>query len=314
MWRIVPEDVAIPFVAWRKAAFLVSALLILASLASLAVRGLNLGIDFTGGTLIELRFAQPPKLAGLRAALEEKGFAGAVIQEFGAPTEILVRVPNLEGGKSSEISARVLEAVRARHPKAEMRRVEYVGPQVGRELKRAGIKAIVIALVAILVYVAFRFELRFAIAAIAALVHDTIITVGAFSWTQMEVSLPVVAALLTVIGYSLNDTIVVFDRIRERFADNRKRKQPQPEAEVANLAINETLSRTLITSLTTLFVVLALFFLGGQVIHGFAFALLVGIVVGTYSSIFVATPLMLALAGRLRLADEEAEKELEAQP
>ena len=314
MWRIVPEDVAIPFVEWRKAAFALSALLILAALASFALRGLNLGIDFTGGTLIELRFEQAPQLAKLREILQKEGFAGAVIQEFGAPTEILIRVPNLAGEKSSEIGARVLAAVKKMDARAEMRRVEYVGPQVGRELARAGIKAIVIALVAILVYVAFRFELRFALAAIAALVHDTIITVGAFSWTQMEVSLPVVAAVLTVIGYSLNDTIVVFDRIRERFADNRKRKEPLPEAEIANLAINETLSRTLITSLTTLFVVLALFFLGGQVIHGFAFALLVGIVIGTYSSIFVATPLMLALAGKLKLTDEGAEKELEAQP
>ncbi|RME80541.1 MAG: protein translocase subunit SecF [Zetaproteobacteria bacterium] len=311
--ELIPSDRSFDFVGRRKLAFVLSTVLVLGSLALLFVRGLNFGIDFTGGTLVEARFTKPPKLAELRRALDAAGFHGAVIQEFGSAEDILVRVPNLAGENSNTIGDKVLATFRKLDAGVQMRRVEYVGPQVGRELAIAGVKAVVIALVAILLYVTFRFELRFALGADLALVHDTIITIGAFSLTGKEVTLPVVAALLTIIGYSLNDTIVVFDRIRELFAENRKRKQPLPEAEVANRAINETLPRTVITSLTTLLVVLALFFLGGEVIHDFAFALIVGIVVGTYSSIFVATPLMLALSGKLKFARVDT-KELEARP
>jgi len=191
--------------------------------------------------------------------------------------------------------------------------VEFVGPQVGEELKSSGMWAVVYTLGGILLYVMFRFKLRFALGADAALLHDIIIVVGVFSLLQLEFSLSVVAALLTVLGYSLNDTIVVFDRIRENFAENKKTKHPKDEVEVCNTSINQTLSRTLMTSLTTLLVVFSLYFFGGEVIHNFAFALLVGIAVGTYSSIFIATPIMLALEGKFEMSEEEL-KALEERP
>jgi len=314
MWQLIPANASFDFVGRRKIALGISAALILISLLSLLVRGLAFGIDFTGGTLLEVRFAQPPKIGEIRAIVRSAGYGGAVIQEFGAPNDILIRVQNKEGEASSQISTKILRALKERFGDAvEMRRVEYVGPQVGKELARAGIMAVLIAMLAILVYVAFRFELRFALGADLALLHDVTITLGVFSITGKEITLPVVAAILTIIGYSLNDTIVVFDRIREHFAANRKRKRPEPEPKLANAAINETLSRTIITSLTTLLVVLALFFFGGEVIHDFAFALIVGVLVGTYSSIFIATPLVLALEGKLR-GDEALERELEARP
>ncbi|HKI59457.1 MAG TPA: protein translocase subunit SecF, partial [Mariprofundaceae bacterium] len=239
----------------------------------------------------------------------------AIIQEFGAPEEILIRVQNQDTSESSKISTDILDALAAGFgaEAVEMRRVEFVGPQVGEELTQAGIMAVLFAMVAILIYVTFRFKLRFAIGADAALLHDVTILVGVFALTGKEFSLPVVAAILTVIGYSLNDTIVVFDRIRENFAFNRKKKSPDDEVDVVNGSINQTLGRTLMTSVTTLLVVAALFLFGGEVIHDFAFALIVGILVGTYSSIYIASPVMLALEGRFGSNDEEMEK-LEARP
>ncbi len=313
--QLIRPDTHFDFIGRRKPALALSGLLVLASIVLLVVKGLNFGIDFTGGTLVEVKFQHPPAIADVRQALKPAGYGQAVIQEYGAPDEILIRVQNKAGEKSSTISTAVLGALSKRFGKSEvtMRRVEYVGPQVGRELTRAGIMAVLIAMVAILLYVTVRFELRFALGADAALVHDVTIVLGLFSLTGAEFNLPVVAALLTVIGYSLNDTIVVFDRIRENLAANRKKKNPDSEADVANAAINQTLARTLMTSLTTLLVVVALFFLGGEVIHGFAMALLAGIIVGTYSSIFVASPIMLALAGRFKASEEET-RELEARP
>ncbi len=313
--QLIRPDTRFDFIGRRKIALSLSAALMLISIGLLIFKGLNFGIDFTGGTLVEVKFQHPPAIADVRKALKPAGYGQAVIQEYGAPDEILIRVQNKAGEKSSTISTAVLKALGKRFGKKEvtMRRVEYVGPQVGRELTRAGIMAVLIAMVAILLYVTVRFELRFALGADAALVHDVTIVLGLFSLTGAEFNLPVVAALLTVIGYSLNDTIVVFDRIRENLAANRKKKHPDSEADVANAAINQTLARTLMTSLTTLLVVVALFFLGGEVIHGFAMALLAGIVVGTYSSIFVASPIMLALAGRFS-AGEDEQRELEARP
>ncbi|RMG91016.1 MAG: protein translocase subunit SecF [Zetaproteobacteria bacterium] len=314
--QLIRPDINIDFIGKRKLALLLSGLMIFISLASLAVKGLNFGIDFTGGTLVEVKFSQPPEIGQVRKALIPAGYGNAVIQEFGTPEEILIRVQNREDEDTSKISTAVLDALRASFAAdaVEMRRVEYVGPQVGEELTRAGILAVLIAMVAILLYVTFRFEFRFALGADAALLHDVIIVLGLFSITGKEFTLPVIAALLTVIGYSLNDTIVVFDRIRENFAANRKRKKPEDEGSVANQAINQTLARTLMTSLTTLLVVLALFFLGGEVIHNFAFALLAGILVGTYSSIYIASPLMLSLAGRFKSTSDEDIKKLEARP
>lgn len=313
--QLIRPDLHLNFIGKRKIALVISAIMILLSFGSLAIKGLNFGIDFTGGTLVEVRFDKAPSIADVRSALSPKGYGNAVIQEFGAPEEILIRVQNRESENSSIISTGILDGLSEKFgaDAMEMRRVEFVGPQVGEELTRAGIMAVLIAMLAILIYVTFRFEFRFALGADAALLHDITLVLGLFSLTGKEFSLPVIAALLTVIGYSLNDTIVVFDRIRENFAANRKRKNQESEESVVNNSINQTLARTLMTSLTTLLVVLALFFLGGEVIHDFAFALIAGILVGTYSSIYVASPVMLALVGRFKASEDEI-KELEARP
>jgi len=313
--QLIRPDINIDFIGKRKIALTISALMILISLGALAVKGLNFGIDFTGGTLVEVKFDKAPSIADVRSAISPKGFGNAVIQQFGSPEEILIRVQNKDGEKSSTISTAILDGLSEKFTAdaIEMRRVEYVGPQVGDELTRAGIMAVLIAMLAILAYVTFRFEFRFALGADAALLHDITIVLGLFAITGKEFNLPVIAALLTVIGYSLNDTIVVFDRIRENFAANRKRKTPEDEVCVVNGSINQTLARTLMTSFTTLLVVFALFVLGGEVIHDFAFALISGILVGTYSSIYVASPVMMSLAGRFK-ADEDEIKAMEARP
>lgn len=313
--ELIRTDTHIDFLGKRKIYMGISGTLVLLSILLLIFKGLNFGIDFTGGTLVETRFAQPPAIAEVRDALSPKGFGNAVIQQYGAPTEIMIRVQNRDSKASAKISNTVLDALNAKftNNKVEMRRVEYVGPQVGKELTEAGIEAVLFAMIAIFGYVMFRFEFRFAVGADLALVHDTSIVLGAFAITGMEFNLTVVAALLTVIGYSLNDTIVVFDRIRETNAANRKKKNPEDEPTVTNNAVNQTLSRTLITSFTVLIVLLSLFFLGGEVIHGFAFALLVGVVVGTYSSIYIASPIMLMMKGHTK-ADEDAVREMEARP
>ncbi|PIP02579.1 MAG: protein translocase subunit SecF [Zetaproteobacteria bacterium CG12_big_fil_rev_8_21_14_0_65_54_13] len=313
--QLIRSDIHIDFIGRRKLAMIFSAVLILLSLGTLAFKGLNFGIDFTGGTLVEVKFEKAVSIADIRASISPKGYGNAVIQEFGSPEEILIRVQNKEGEKSSTISTAILDGLNEKFTAdaVEMRRVEFVGPQVGEELTQAGIMAVLIAMLAILVYVTFRFEFRFALGADAALLHDITIVMGLFAITGKEFTLPVIAALLTVIGYSLNDTIVVFDRIRENFAANRKRKNPEDESIVTNVSVNQTLSRTLMTSFTTLLVVFALFLLGGEVIHDFAFALIAGIVVGTYSSIYIASPVMLSLAGRFQPSDEET-REMEARP
>jgi len=313
--QLINPELKIDFLGKRKLAMIFSGILLLLSLGLVAGKGLNFGIDFTGGTLVEVRFKEAPAIADVRKALTPAGYGQAIIQEFGAPEEILIRVQNQDSSDSSRISTDILDAlgVGLGADNVEMRRVEFVGPQVGEELTQAGIMAVLFAMIAILIYVTFRFKLRFAIGADAALLHDITILVGVFALTGKEFSLPVVAAILTVIGYSLNDTIVVFDRIRENFDFNRKRKHPDNEVDVVNGSINQTLGRTLMTSLTTLLVVLSLFFFGGEVIHDFAFALIIGIVVGTYSSIYIASPVMLSLEGRFETSDEEQEK-LEARP
>ncbi len=313
--QLIRPDININFLASRKKALAFSAVMIVLSLAWIAFKGLNLGIDFTGGTLVEVRFHQQVKAADIRQALLPAGYGKAVIQEFGSPEEILIRVQNQEGVEASAISTAILDALTDKFgaDQVEMRRVEFVGPQVGEELKTAGMMAVFYTLIGILIYVMVRFKLRFALGADAALLHDIIIVVGVFSALQLEFSLSVVAALLTVLGYSLNDTIVVFDRIRENFEANKKTKHPKDEVEVCNQSINQTLTRTLMTSLTTLLVVFSLYFFGGEVIHNFAFALLVGIAVGTYSSIFIASPIMLSLEGKFEMSEEEL-KELENRP
>jgi preprotein translocase subunit SecF len=313
--ELIRPDTHIDFLGKRKIAMGISGILVAASIILIIIKGLNFGIDFTGGTEVETRFAQAPAISDVRNALAPKGFGNATIQQYGSPKEIMIRVQNRDGSKSSVISNEVLDALSAKFGahQVEMRSVEYIGPQVGKELARDGILAVLLAMAAIFIYVMFRFEMRYAVGADLALLHDPIIVLGAFAVTGMEFNLTVVAAVLTVIGYSINDTIVVFDRIRETNAANRKKKHPEDETTVANVAINQTLSRTLITSFTVLLVLVALFFLGGKVIHGFSFALLVGVIVGTYSSIYIASPIMLMMKGRSQ-ADDEATKKLEARP
>jgi len=316
--QLISPDLNIDFLGKRKIAFAFSAVLIIVALASLfpSIRGLNFGIDFTGGTLVQVHFKESPNIAEVRESLKPVGYEKAIIQHFGSDNEILIRVQNKEGEKSSDISTAVLESIQGQFGKehVEMRRVEFVGPQVGDELTEAGILAIFWAMVAILIYVTFRFQFRYALGADAALLHDITIVIGVFALTGKDFTLPVVAAVLTVIGYSLNDTIVVFDRIRENLDANRRKKTQIPELEVVNQSINQTLSRTLMTSLTTMLVVMALFLLGGEIIHDFAFALMIGIIVGTYSSVFVASPVMLSLEGKFQSNSEEIRKAVESQP
>ena len=281
------NDTKFNFMGRRKMAYVFSAALIATSIFGLMANGLNLGIDFTGGTLVELGYESDADLDGIRTALGDSEFGDAAVQAFGSASDVLIRLPQTEGASDADVSTRVLEVL----PEAEMRRIEFVGPQVGEELTEDGALAMLYALGGILVYVMIRFTWKFAAGAIAALVHDVVVVLGFFALTGLEFDLPVLAAILAVIGYSLNDTIVVFDRIRENF---RRMRKNQSE-EIINTSLNQTLSRTLITSLTTLLVLLALFFLGGELIHAFATALMVGVVVGTYSSIYVASTTTLTL-------------------
>ena len=286
------SDVKIDFMAKRKLAMVLSMVMVIIALASLGTRGLNFGIDFTGGTLVELAYQSPVELSQVREVLGKGGFDDAVVQHFGTPKDILVRIGIREGVSQNEIGGKVLKILQAASSEpVERRRNEYVGPQVGEELTEQGGLAMLYALIGILIYVALRFEYRFSVGSVAALVHDVMITLGIFSIFQFEFDLPVLAALLAVIGYSLNDTIVVFDRIRENF---RRMRKGTP-VEIMNVSINQTLSRTLVTSLTTLLVLGALFILGGEIIHGFAQALIIGVVIGTYSSIYVASTVTLKL-------------------
>ena len=283
----------IDFIGKRKIAFALSAVLIVLSIGSLVTRGLNFGLDFTGGMLIEVAYSTAPDTEDVRASLDAAGLDDAVVQTFGLDTEIVVRIPpRSEEESNAELSTIVLQALQAGFEgDIEMRRVEFVGPQVGEELTEQGILAVVYALIGIFLYVMVRFQWRFSVGAVAALVHDVIITMGVVSLFQVEFDLTVVAALLAVIGYSLNDTIVLFDRIRENFPRLRNSKP----IEVVNTSVNQTLSRTLMTSLTTLLVLIALFIFGGEIINAFAFTLIVGVVVGTYSSIYVASTTLLEL-------------------
>ncbi|MFP3873883.1 MAG: protein translocase subunit SecF [Thiohalophilus sp.] len=274
----------------RYAVFLSVALLILA-IASLATRGLNFGLDFTGGTLLEVGYSEPVELDQVRSAIGGAGYDNAVVQHFGSSRDVMIRLVPEEGQLNATLSDDILKALKAEDDSVEMRRQEFVGPQIGEELRDDGGLAMLIALAFILIYVMARFEWRFAVGSITALIHDVVIVIGFFSVTQMDFDLTVLAAVLAVIGYSLNDTIVVFDRIRENFLRMRKSQPPQ----VINTSLNQTLARTVVTSLTTMLVVLAMFFLGGELIHSFATALLVGIIIGTYSSIYVASSVALAL-------------------
>lgn len=289
--QILKSKLNIKFMAGRKLAMMFSIVLILTSIFSIFSQGLSLGIDFTGGTLVEVGYQDAAELQKVRKALADKGFADATAQHFGSPRDVLVRLAPREDVSSADLSNRAFDTIDNLAGKAELRRVEFVGPQVGDELTEQGGLAMLYALIGILIYVALRFEYRFAVGSVIALVHDVLITIGVFSLFQIEFDLPVLAAVLAVIGYSLNDTIVVYDRIRENF---RRLRKGTPE-QIIDTSLNQTLSRTLVTSLTTLLVLAALFIFGGEIIHGFAFALIVGVVIGTYSSIYVASSAVLYL-------------------
>ena len=313
--EFLKRDTRIDFIGRRRIAALISISVIVIVLLSLFFRGLNLGIDFTGGTLVEVSYSSSVNTEEVRTNLRRSGLDGVVVQYFGTSRDVLIRLPADPEVDAAESSSLIISSLREPYGETlaqssendsqrcvfqdgttgdctvQMRRVEFVGPQVGGELTEKGGLAMLYALLGILAYVAWRFEWRFALGAVIALVHDVVVTVGIFSLLGLEFSLPVLAAVLAVIGYSLNDTIVVFDRIRENFRKMRK----GTIVEIMNSAINQTLRRTLLTSLTTLLVVVTLILLGGEIIKGFAVALFIGILVGTYSSIFVASPVVLGL-------------------
>jgi len=285
--ELIKKQTHVDFMGKFKAALMFSGLLILAGIASIAIHGgLKYGIDFEGGTLVQLKFKEAPTIDSIRSVLKDIELSDSTIQEFGAPDTILIRVGSADG-ELEEMGARIKSALEEKQAFSGIiiERVEMVGPKVGKDLRMKALLAILYAIIGIVIYISWRFELQYAVAAIIALLHDVLITMGAFSLLDKEFTLVIVAAFLTIIGYSLNDTIVVFDRIRE----NTRRKSKESLKDIINSSINQTLSRTLLTSGTTLLVVVALFFLGGEIIHDFSFALLVGVVVGTYSSIFIAS-------------------------
>jgi preprotein translocase subunit SecF len=282
----------IDFLGNRKYTLGISCALIVISVISLITKGLPLGIDFTGGTLIEVGYQESADLQALRKSLDETGISGVTVQNFGSTKEVLIRLKPQEGISNKEVSDKVLKTINKDNEKtATLRRVEFVGPQVGNDLTEDGFLALLWSMIGIFIYVTARFEWKFSVGSVAALFHDVIITLGLFSVANLEFDLTVLAAILALIGYSINDTIVVFDRIRENFRELRKINTQ----DIMNISINETLSRTIITSLTVVLVLISLAILGGEVIHNFAIALLFGVVIGTYSSICIASPIALML-------------------
>lgn len=315
--RVIPDDTNINFIGMRFAAFALSIAIVIGSIVLVVQKGLNFGIDFTGGTMIEVRVPEEqPDLSILRTELNGLGLGAVSIQEFGRPDDLLIRLGEQQGGPDAQKAAvdKVKETLAAKYIEYEggddlqYRRVEFVGPQVGEELKQQGLYAILFSLLGIVLYIWFRFEWQFGVAALIALVHDTIATVGLFALTQMEFNLSTVAAVLMIAGYSINDTVVVFDRIRENLQKFKKMALP----ELLNNTVNQTLSRTTMTSFTTLLALFALWYFGGEVISGFVNALIFGIAIGTYSSIFVAAPILLFMNIRRSGKDGEAAKTAEA--
>jgi len=294
--QLFKDETRFDFMGKIKAAMIISGVVILIGLGSIVISGgLKYGIDFAGGTLVQLQFKSPPEIEAIRDGLKTIGLGESTIQEFGSKKDILIRVERSEE-KLEAVGAMVKRSLSGKFHSDDItvERVEMVGPKVGRDLREKALLSILYAIIGIVIYISWRFEFQYAIAAIIALIHDVLVTMGAFSVLDKEFTLVIVAAFLTIIGYSLNDTIVVFDRIRE----NLRRKGKRSLSEIINSSINQTLSRTLLTSGTTLLVVLALFFFGGEIIHDFSFALLVGVFVGTYSSIFIASVFLVYWASR----------------
>jgi len=298
--KLVPEKTNIQFINKRLIAFCFYALLLVGSAGLFFGQGLNLGIDFLGGILIEVKTDGPANLAELRSDLNSMGLGEVSLQEFGAPDDVLIRIQKQEGGEKAQQAA--IEKVKASLAGRviEYRRTEFVGPVVGAELREAATWAVLAAIAAILLYIWFRFEWQFGIGAVIALVHDVITTIGLFALLQLEFNLATVAAILTIAGYSINDTVVVYDRVRE----NMRRYKKMAYEELFNISINQTLSRTVVTSVTTLLALLALFFFGGEVIRGFSIALIWGVLIGTYSSIALAVPFLLYIRPQRGSEDE----------
>jgi preprotein translocase SecF subunit len=294
-FRLIPDDTRIPFVRYRYWAYAFSGALVLLTLILLPTKGLNFGIDFRGGILIEAGMpTAAPDLAAIRASLDGLGLGEVALQEFGSPSDILIRVEHQAGGEQGQIAAvdKVKAALTEQFGQdVSYRRVEFVGPKVSEDLLWAGTQATVYALIAILAYIWFRFEWQFALGAVVALIHDAVTTIGLFSLLGLEFNLASIAAILTIIGYSINDTVVIYDRVRE----NLRRYKVMPLPDLIDRSINETLARTVMTSLTTLLALLALLFVGGPVVRGFTIAMIWGVMIGTYSTIYVASPMVLHL-------------------
>lgn len=300
--KLVPAKTAIDFVKLRYIAFVISALAVVASIGIYVTRDLNYGIDFVGGTMIEIGTQGPADIAGIRQKLDSLDLGHVVVQEFGGPSEVLIRIE--QQNETAEQDQQVVEVVRAAlGDGVDYRRTEVVGPKVSGELVEAGTLAVVLAVFLMLIYIWFRFEWQFSVGAVAALIHDVVLTIGIFSVLQLEFNLSIIAAILTIVGYSMNDTVVVYDRVRE----NLRKFKRMDLAELLNLSINETLSRTVMTSVTTLLAFLALYIFGGEVIRGFTFAMIWGVLVGTYSSIFIAAPLLLILGVKRDWSEEGAQ-------
>jgi preprotein translocase subunit SecF len=302
----------VDFLGKRRYTYIISTVLMVGSLLLVALRGLNLGIDFTGGVVVEVSYPQAADHDRARDALENAGFPDAQVQSFGSSRDLMVRVMAPEGQNVNEVGARIQEALRASDPEVQVRRTEVVGPQVGRDLTEQGGLALLFTFIGILFYVGFRFEKKMAAGTVLAAIHDPIVILGFFSATQMTFDLSVLAAVLAVIGYSINDTVVVFDRVREVFLGTRK---GSPK-EMLNLAVNQTLSRTLMTSFSVLFVVVSLYLFGGEAMKGFSIAIIIGVLIGTYSSVFVAASL--AYEMKLKPQDlmdiKKSDPELDALP
>ena len=314
--RFFKETPSFPFMRWRRPAAIASAALAVLSLLLAFTVGLNFGIDFRGGTVMEVRTPAPADLGELRSELGGLGLGEVALQEFGSPNDVLIRIEQQAAGDAAATAAAQAEAVATVKTRitelygeeVSFRRTEFVGPKVSDELFTAGVMAVSFSLVAILIYVWFRFEWQFGVCAVLALVHDVVLTIGLFSVTRLEFNLATVAALLTIVGYSLNDTVVVFDRVR----DNLRKYKRMPMVELLNKSLNENLSRTLVTSLTTLLALAALFTIVGGAIRGFSVALIWGVLIGTYSSLYIAAPALLALNLRRESPAEEPSEEAPA--
>ena len=290
--KLLPSTPDFKFVRYNRRAFVVSSVLVIGSLMAFLIQGLNFGIDFKGGILVEISSSEPVDIGNLRGRMQTLELGEVQIQQFGTPTDVLIRVAEADGAVSTERDLSAVDAIRQDlEGEFEIRRVEIVGPQVSRELIQTGLLAVVAAISSMLIYIWFRFEWQFSVGAVMALVHDVILTIGVFSLLQLDFNLSILAAILTIVGYSMNDTVVVYDRVRE----NLRKYKKMDISELLDIAINQTLSRTVMTSITTLLALIALYTLCGEVIRGFTFAMIWGVLVGTYSSIFIAAPLLIQL-------------------